>query len=178
MSSDDEDNAVETTTTTTTTTTGRGRGRGSGRAVVAAASTATAMDVEADEPPKAIDICPADKRRQRACLCCGLVKTFDQFVSHGCNNCDGFLHLRGDEALVSFCTTGNFFGIVSMINPNGSWAARWQGIDKFKPGCYALRMKGTLPESVIDILPEEIHARYDWLQRDESTGGANPDDQE
>ncbi len=27
-----------------------------------------------DEGPKAIDICPADKRRQRACLCCGLVK--------------------------------------------------------------------------------------------------------
>ncbi len=46
--------------------------------------------------------------------------------------------------------------------------------DKFKPGCYALKMKGQLPESIAEVLPAEMRARYEWMLEEES-GRANGD---
>ena len=39
-----------------------------------------------------------------------------------------------------------------MMKPSESWAARWQGIQNFVPGCYALRVKGTLSNQHIVTL--------------------------
>jgi hypothetical protein len=54
---------------------------------------------------------------------------------------------------------------VAMMQPDESWVARWQGITQFVPGCYALRVRGTLPEQH-RITLEENGARYRSLDDD------------
>lgn len=85
-------------------------------------------------------------RKQRACLMCGKVKTFDEFVSQGCENCEDKLHLRGDQLKVEDCTTTNFEGLIGLMQPENSWVARWQHISKGTEGMYAIKVNGELPE--------------------------------
>jgi len=53
-----------------------------------------------------------------------------------------------------------------MMKPHESWVARWQGITNWVPGCYALRVKGTLRSEHIVTL-EENGIRYKPLDEDE-----------
>lgn len=55
-----------------------------------------------------------------------------------------------------------------MMKPDQSWVARWQGITTFVPGCYALRVRGMLPEQHRMTL-EENGARYRSLDDDPAT---------
>ncbi|CAN0315405.1 unnamed protein product [Phaeothamnion confervicola] len=58
-----------------------------------------------------------------------LVKTTDQasFYNEGCENCP-FLYMKDDTERVNDCTSAYFTGLISMIEPRGSWVARWQRI--------------------------------------------------
>lgn len=39
-----------------------------------------------------------------------------------------------------------------MMEPDESWVGKWQSLDKFVPGVYAISVVGTLPSHVIEDL--------------------------
>jgi hypothetical protein len=82
------------------------------------------------------------------------VKTFDQFLTDGCENCET-LNLKNNTELVSQWTTNAYSGVISLIDPKASWTSKWLRLGKSskqftkffitsyvpgqsKPGCYAL----------------------------------------
>mmetsp|Transcript_7724 Transcript_7724/g.23027 ORF Transcript_7724/g.23027 Transcript_7724/m.23027 type:complete len:123 (+) Transcript_7724:79-447(+) len=103
-------------------------------------------------------VVPHGDRRLRACMVTGLVKTEEQWVRDGSENVP-FLLSPNEREIVFEVTSPNFDGLVAMMKPDESWVARWQGITTFVPGCYALRVRGTLPEQHRQTL-EENGARY------------------
>lgn len=127
-------------------------------------------------------VVPHGDRRLRACMVTGLVKTEEQagapsrtrhhtytpalttacarlqWVRDGNENVP-FLLSPNEREIVFEVTSPNFDGLVAMMKPDESWVARWQGITTFVPGCYALRVRGTLPEQHRQTL-EENGARY------------------
>ncbi|BFG04161.1 transcription elongation factor SPT4 [Drosophila madeirensis] len=77
------------------------------------------------------DAIPKDLRGLRACLVCSLVKSFDQFETDGCENCEEFLRMK------------------ALTTPTDSWVAKWQRLARFTRGIYAISVSGTLPQSTL-----------------------------
>ncbi|KAI8366716.1 transcription initiation protein spt4 [Radiomyces spectabilis] len=97
-------------------------------------------------------VLPPDKKQLRACLLCSLVKNAAQFRQSGCENCEDLLGMRGSMDRVAECTSSKFEGVIAMMQPQDSWVARWQRIEKFTRGVYAIRVYGRLPEDAEDDL--------------------------
>jgi transcription elongation factor SPT4 len=84
-----------------------------------------------------------------------------QFTDTGCENC-GFLGLRGRRDRVDTCTTVEFSGVVSVLQPGASWCAKWLRVEHAVPGCYAISVRPpveTLPDDVIEKLEQR---GIDW----------------
>ncbi|GMH78571.1 hypothetical protein TrVE_jg1841 [Triparma verrucosa] len=96
---------------------------------------------------------PDSLQGMRACKRCGLIKTFQQFYDIGCENCP-FLEMEEDQTRVTDCTSGYYGGITSIIDPNESWMAKWLGLRKALPGCYAMTITGTFPPEIEHVLTE------------------------
>jgi len=102
-----------------------------------------------------------DVRKLRACMVCGLVRSFDQFREYGCPNCESFLRLRDSADMAADVTTNSFHGYVKpasslfllrlmgIVKGSGSWVARSRGIDRKVAGLYALSVQGSLPDDIL-----------------------------
>jgi transcription elongation factor SPT4 len=73
--------------------------------------------------------------------------------------------MKGSQDRITSCTTTQFDGVISVIDPDNSWVARWQrtGLTflfgpmlsanlqisaKYVRGIYAVRVTGRIPEDV------------------------------
>ncbi|ESO01904.1 hypothetical protein HELRODRAFT_155753 [Helobdella robusta] len=113
-----------------------------------------------------IEIVPNQLRHLRACLLCSLVKTLEQFEMDGCENCEKYLHMKNNRDHVYDYTSSSFDGLIAMMSPGDSWVAKWQRIDKYVKGVYAVSVSGKLPNNVIsDLKSKGVHCR----SRDTST---------
>ncbi|KAI9297591.1 transcription initiation Spt4 [Neoconidiobolus thromboides FSU 785] len=97
-------------------------------------------------------VIPEDFRTLRACLLCSLVKSAHLFKANGCENCEEILRMKRKANRVNECTTNNFKGMIAALRPQNSWACRFQHIDSFQPGLYALQVFGRIPDDVEDEL--------------------------
>jgi len=98
---------------------------------------------------------PRKLQNLRACIACLLIKTYQQFVTEGCDNCEkGDFSMKDDEVKVNDCTTIAFEGMMALTVPQKSWVARWQFADNLVPGIYALKVKGEVSEETARELQE------------------------
>ena len=97
---------------------------------------------------------PSEMKRLRACKRCALIKTVDQFYDDGCENCP-FLRLENNLGKVMECTSAYFEGMIALVNPQGSWVAKWQRIVTNVPGLYAIEVLGELPTDMKDFCRDE-----------------------
>ncbi|KAG5716143.1 hypothetical protein E4T56_gene10931 [Termitomyces sp. T112] len=58
------------------------------------------------------------------------------------------MQMKGNSDRIASCTTTYFDGVISVIDPENSWVARWQRTAKYVRGMYAVRVKGRIPEDV------------------------------
>jgi len=58
------------------------------------------------------------------------------------------MQMKGTTDRYTHCTTLYFDGVISVIDPETSWVARWQRTSKYVRGMYAVRVKGRIPEDV------------------------------
>ncbi|CAB9505356.1 Transcription elongation factor SPT4 [Seminavis robusta] len=77
----------------------------------------------------------------RACKRCGLLKTLDQFINEGCENCP-FLDMVDNHERTSMCTTAFYEGHAAVMDPRESWVAKWIRVDNNLPGVYAISVTG------------------------------------
>jgi hypothetical protein len=65
-------------------------------------------------------------------------------VKNGCPNCDDVIGLRGNNEKVDDCTSPVFEGIITLHEPSESWVAKWQRLDGYVPGIYAVKVTGNV----------------------------------
>jgi transcription elongation factor SPT4 len=64
--------------------------------------------------------------------------------------------------------------MIALMSPTASWIAKWQRLESYAPGMYAVQVVGTLPEEVIQSL-EDAGIRFvprDGTKEEEQTAEA------
>ncbi|KAK2765979.1 transcription elongation factor spt4 [Arachnomyces sp. PD_36] len=102
---------------------------------------------------------PGQQRSLRACMVCSIVQLHSKFMREGCPNCEHILSLRGSSDSVQECTSQVFEGLISLADGRSSWVARWQRLDGYVDGTYAVKVTGSLPPEVLASL-EDAGVRY------------------
>ena len=113
-----------------------------------------------------LDGVPKDLRGLRACKVCSLIKSMDQFLRDGCDNCEPYLKLKRNREAINECTSQSFDGMISLMSPTESWVAKWQRIEHCVPGVYAVSVSGELPGDIVESLKDQGKA---FFPRDRST---------
>ncbi|KAF2118965.1 transcription elongation factor spt-4 [Lophiotrema nucula] len=113
------------------------------------------------------------QRYMRACMVCSIVRTEQQFKTSGCPNCESFLELTNNGEAIHECTSQVFEGLMTIADTNKSWVARYQRLEGYVPGVYAVQVEGVLPEEVI-VAAE--NAGINYIPRDGSVSEALPVD--
>ncbi|MCJ1339396.1 Transcription elongation factor SPT4 [Bachmanniomyces sp. S44760] len=104
-------------------------------------------------------VAPSQVRSLRACMVCSVVQTQARFIREGCPNCESFLDLLNHPDTVQECTSQKFDGLITLADPTQSWVAKWQRLDGYVPGVYAVKVDGSLPDEVLSHL-EDSGVRY------------------
>ncbi|KAI9857003.1 MAG: hypothetical protein M1824_005035 [Vezdaea acicularis] len=89
-------------------------------------------------------------RALRACMFCALVLPKEKFLLHGCPNCEDFLLLKNSPERLLTCTSQVFEGLILSSGEPRSWVAKWQRMDGYVRGMYAVKVTGQLPEEVVE----------------------------
>lgn len=85
---------------------------------------------------------PSQHRTMRACMVCSIVMPATKFRREGCPNCEEFLELANHDDSIAECTSQVFEGLITLSDPSSSWVARWQRLDTYSPGVYAVKVTG------------------------------------
>ncbi|EGU77343.1 hypothetical protein BFJ70_g12907 [Fusarium oxysporum] len=99
-------------------------------------------------------------RYLRACMVCSIVMTYARFRDEGCPNCEEFLHLQHSQDQIESCTSQVFEGVITLANPAKSWIAKYQRLDNYVPGMYAIKVSGQLPDEIRSTLEDEYRIQY------------------
>lgn len=83
-----------------------------------------------------------------------------RFRDQGCPNCEEFLRLQGNQENIESCTSQVFEGVITLADPARSWVAKWQRLDGYVGGMYAIKVSGQLPDEVRATLEEEYRVQY------------------
>ncbi|KAF2640710.1 transcription initiation Spt4 [Massarina eburnea CBS 473.64] len=116
-------------------------------------------------------IAPNQQRHMRACMVCAVVRTESQFKAHGCPNCEAFLELAGNTDAIQDCTSQVFEGLMTVSDTSKSWVARWQRLEGYVPGVYAVQVEGVLGE---DYVAAAEAAGVHYVPRDGSVNDSLP----
>lgn len=98
-------------------------------------------------------------RSLRACMVCSIVQPYQKFMRDGCPNCEAVLGLQGNADAIQECTSQVYDGLITMGDPTQSWVAKWQRLDSYVPGVYAVKVVGSLPQDVLGNL-EDAGVKY------------------
>lgn len=120
---------------------------------------------------------PNGIKNLRACLRCRIIMTKDQFLQHGCPTCKDTLRMQDEEGRVAACTTMNFHGFITLLRP-GAFVSRFNGLQKRRPGCYALTCQGTIPDYIMHESEFERESDIEGgLDRSSPARGSRGDDE-
>jgi transcription elongation factor SPT4 len=72
-----------------------------------------------------------------------------KFLKEGCPNCEGFLSLAHSQEAVEECTSQVYEGLIALADPSQSWVAKWQRLDGYVKGVYAVKVMGTVRPSFL-----------------------------
>ena len=106
-------------------------------------------------------------------MVCSIVQSGTKFVSSGCPNCDEFLEMRHNADVVQDCTSAVFEGMIAMADPESSWVAKWQRLQGYAPGTYAVKVEGVvsaMPESLSTNLLTRWQLPDDYISAAENAG--------
>jgi transcription elongation factor SPT4 len=82
-----------------------------------------------------------------------------KFQTSGCPNCESLLQLAGNADAINDCTSSNFNGCIALADPASSWVAKWQRLESYAPGMYAVQVIGKLTEETLQSL-EDAGVRF------------------
>jgi transcription elongation factor SPT4 len=76
-------------------------------------------------------------------MVCSIIQTASKFSSQGCPNCP-FLELQGNSEAIQDCTSAVFEGMIALADTKSSWVAKWQRLQDYEAGTYAVKVEGTV----------------------------------
>lgn len=77
-------------------------------------------------------------------MVCSIVQLQSKFVSDGCPNCEEYLDMANTPDTVEECTSQVYDGLITLTDPKRSWVAKWNRLDGYVSGTYAVKVIGTV----------------------------------
>ncbi|KAF7682933.1 Transcription elongation factor SPT4 [Astathelohania contejeani] len=101
-------------------------------------------------------------KKLKACMNCSRLETNQTFKTTGCPNCPFLEYHRKSDNLYDG-VSDSYQGMIWVIKPEQSWVAKWQRLNKYKEGLYAMTVEGVMPDNLIDKIERNGQT---YFQRD------------